>query len=206
SFLAASRGHLAALQWLHARSGCPLSSLALRTAVSGGHLHVADWLLEAQEGHQQGGQRRLSPSLLARVAGSGDMRAVRWVHERLAAAGDGDVVRPEEDALVRGAQGGCEEVLEWLVEQGCPWGESGRPYQSAAQQGDMATLRCLRRLGCPWGPSRDTFTACVRLRARLPVLRWLLQEGCPVDWGAATGAALGRQEYEDEQAWLREQQ
>ncbi|GLC77372.1 hypothetical protein PLESTF_001926400 [Pleodorina starrii] len=49
-----------------------------------------------------------------------------------------------------GAKSGCKEVLEWLVERGCPFPLDGGAYLKAAFNGDLAMLRCLHRLGCPW--------------------------------------------------------
>ncbi|KXZ48080.1 hypothetical protein GPECTOR_30g175 [Gonium pectorale] len=96
----------------------------------------------------------------------------------------------------------------------------GEPYFVACVTGDLATARCLRRLGVPWGPDGQVFldaAAAGHATAPLPLLRWLLEEGCPVDydvmleWGASTPQRaakvllllmehLGRQELEhDEQ-------
>ncbi len=66
-------------------------------------------------------------------------------------------------------------------------------------------LRRLRRLGCPWDPSGDTFTEAVMPTCgrgvgvrkhvwgySLPVLQWLVAEGCPVEWRAAKERAEER--------------
>lgn len=69
--------------------------------------------------------------------------------------------------------------------------DNGLPYTMACEYGDIAMLRCLRRVGCAWGPRCSAFVheACP---SRLPVLRALLQLGCPVQWEAALAAARGR--------------
>ncbi|KXZ55295.1 hypothetical protein GPECTOR_3g430 [Gonium pectorale] len=111
------------------------------------------------------------------------------------------------NAYSAAAKAGCEAALEWLVEQGCPMEESGQPYIKACRNGDMATLRCLRRLGVvPWGPVGRVFVR-VAMAVIDPVplrqLRWLLQQGCPLDYKATEqwlAAPLGVQH----QQWARE--
>ncbi|GLC52403.1 hypothetical protein PLESTB_000625400 [Pleodorina starrii] len=50
-------------------------------------------------------------------------------------------------AIPNGAESGCEEALEWLVERGCPFPLDGGAYFKAAFNGDLAMPRCLHRLG-----------------------------------------------------------
>ncbi|PNG99394.1 hypothetical protein TSOC_014830, partial [Tetrabaena socialis] len=81
------------------------------------------------------------------------------------------------------------------------------PYLKAADNCDIHTLACLRRLGCPWLPLNrkgGTFSYALRQDCRLPVLRWLLELGCPVDWRSAKKST----EYRDDDAfsWLKEEQ
>lgn len=64
--------------------------------------------------------------------------------------------------------------------------ENGKSYIEASCNGDLAVARCLRRLGVPWGPPGRVFLAIARglstWTASWPMLRWLLQEGCPVEY------------------------
>ncbi len=88
----------------------------------------------------------------------------------------------------------------------------GEPYLVVGRHGDFATLRCLRRLGCPWGEGRGAGGAlcraiCIGSRGRgcrLEVLQWMVAEGCPVDWRAATERAAQRRDPEV-RSWFEEQ-
>ncbi len=91
--------------------------------------------------------------------------------------------RPGWDLLVAAAEGGCEALLEWLVEQhpGCleASGSGVSPYASAAARGDLGTLTALRRLGVPWG-ERGVVVWAVRNGCSGRALRWLVEQGAPV--------------------------
>ncbi|PNH00005.1 hypothetical protein TSOC_014194, partial [Tetrabaena socialis] len=76
--------------------------------------------------------------------------------------------------------------------------DDGEPLAQAAAQGSVSMLRCLRRLGCPWRPDGGTMTRAVAacrgqdsaaVQDSCRGLRWLLDQGCPVDWTAAESAA-----------------
>ncbi|GFR44591.1 hypothetical protein Agub_g5869 [Astrephomene gubernaculifera] len=182
--LAAERGHLEALQLLHAR-GCLATDASnkvlrdvMRCAVEGGRVAVVEWLVQVA-----GLDVLRSPHLLERAAGAGSAVLMRMVHE----AGEGEGAALTADVFYQAVISGCEEAVEWLAERGCPVVAPRQvihctPYVVAARQGDMAMLRCLRRVGCPWQGS-ETFT-CVRYDSSLPIVRWMVEEGCPVDWAA----------------------
>ncbi|KAG2492098.1 hypothetical protein HYH03_009590 [Edaphochlamys debaryana] len=160
------------------------------------------------------------------AAWSGDVSLVRWLREHqwggLGRANAGDGPGGSEgtsappmfldwspqllhDLWGEAASSGCEELLELLLEWGCPLpvhepGEASHVWPAAAWKHDVRTLRVLRRLGggtgMPWG-SDGTFAACVWREgsswgASLGILQWLLAEGCPVDWGRAESAARER--------------
>lgn len=59
----------------------------------------------------------------------------------------------------------------------CPQ-EQDNAYAFAARNGDLRTLGVLRQLGCPWSNKTFSWACCF---ASLPVLRWMVAEGCPVD-------------------------
>ncbi len=90
--------------------------------------------------------------------------------------------RPEWIDLKDAANGGCEALLEWLVEQhpGCMEGAGGgAPYIEACRVGDLGTLTALRRLGVPWGTA-DMLLQAVQGFLETPVLHWLVEQGAPV--------------------------
>ncbi|KXZ49622.1 hypothetical protein GPECTOR_20g479 [Gonium pectorale] len=51
-----------------------------------------------------------------------------------------------DKALVGAAESGCEEAVEWLVERGCPLAGAKKAYGAAYRSGDLAMQRCLRWL------------------------------------------------------------
>ncbi len=103
--------------------------------------------------------------------------------------------------------GGCEALLEWMVQEhpGCfaSYCDYTGAYVSAASHGDRGTLEALRRLGVPWS-LEDTLAAAVRDRCGVPALRWLMEQRMPVDWEADMDRSLCLADYDEEvQEWLR---
>ncbi len=72
-------------------------------------------------------------------------------------------------------------------------------------------LHALPRLGFRWQPPDDVFMALVRERGydgsncSIPLLAWLLEAGCPVDWPATlTAAEENGARIPVVKAWLQE--
>ncbi|KXZ41486.1 hypothetical protein GPECTOR_438g320 [Gonium pectorale] len=189
--VAAQAGHLAALQALHAAGSAISVTKCAIAAASGGHLHVLTWLLEGQWGMLVE-RLMMEEALIVAAAESGSVELLAWLRQH-GCPWDCEV-------LLAAVKSGCEAALEWLVQQGCPmevseaagvgivWWvrEDGFPYTVACRDGDLAMARCLRRLGVPWGPAGRVIREVAewttsRPVASLPVVRWLLQEGYPVD-------------------------
>ncbi|PNH06930.1 hypothetical protein TSOC_006646, partial [Tetrabaena socialis] len=202
---AAGAGQLASLQALHAHGSTLLAPAACFTAVAssarGGHLPVVAWLREQQLVSIASLQRR--SSLLLEATKSGSVELLAWLRDLNCPWG--------ADNFPCAAEAGSEEVLEWLVAQGCPMqeprGRDDDPYLTAARQGDWGTLACLRRLGFPWRALNwggGTFVNAVWEGCAVPILRRLLELGCPVDWGSAIEKAA----FVDAGvlAWLQEEQ
>ncbi len=86
-------------------------------------------------------------------------------------------------AACEAASAGCEATLEALVGMGMleRYGEglAASWYISAAQNGDRGTLACLVRLGVPmgWG----LLVEALKRGTALPGLRWLVEQGAPLD-------------------------
>ncbi|GLC45466.1 hypothetical protein PLESTM_001738800 [Pleodorina starrii] len=198
---AARRGHLAVLQCLHA-SGFPVNTrFVAEEAARAGHLPLVEWAVEGLGVAPADG----TDSLLDCAAASGNLELMTWVHVRGWASGPW--------AIPNGAESGCEEALEWLVERGCPFPLDGGAYLGAALNGDLAMLRCLHRLGCPWGPPGELLADCIRNVVSVALLQCLLDLGCPEpDWDAAVKLAEHRpprglrERHAALLAWLGEEQ
>ncbi|GLC46989.1 hypothetical protein PLESTM_002004100 [Pleodorina starrii] len=107
--IATDRGHLAVLQYLHA-SGLPVNTRSVaEEAARAGDLPLVAWAVEGLGVAPADGE----DSLLDCAATSGNLELMTWLHARGWALGP--------TAISNGAERGCEEVLEWLVERGCPF-------------------------------------------------------------------------------------
>ncbi|GLC46499.1 hypothetical protein PLESTB_000333100 [Pleodorina starrii] len=178
--VAARQGRLAVLQYLHA-SGLRINTrYVAEGAARAGHLPLVVWAVEGLGVAPADGAARL----LDCAAASGNLELMTWLHVR------GWALGPR--AIPNGAESGCEEALEWLVERGCPFPLDGGAYLGAASNGDLAMLRYLHRLGCPWGPPGELLEYCIRNEASVAVLQCLLDLGCPEpDWDAAVKLVEG---------------
>ncbi|GLC48756.1 hypothetical protein PLESTB_000133400 [Pleodorina starrii] len=198
---AARQGHLAVLQYLHAR-GVRIQPLSVAVeAARAGLLPLVAWAVEVLGVAPADS----ATTLLDHAARSGNLELMAWLHVR------GWALRLS--AIPDGAASGCEEALEWLVERGCPFPLDGGAYHVAAGKGDLAMLRCLHRLGCPWGPPGKLLADCIRIGVSVDsvaVLQCLLDLGCPeMDWDAAVKLVEDRAQRERHAAllaWLGEQQ
>ncbi|KXZ43749.1 hypothetical protein GPECTOR_81g198 [Gonium pectorale] len=187
------RCDLEVLQWLRQR-GCPLDAAkvaALATAAAqNGQLPVLAWAVEELGAPVQ------SAALMDAAAASGRVELMAWLRER------GCPWSADTFNITAGM--GCELALEWLVERGCPMPDDGGPFMMAAEHNDLATLRCLARLGCPWGPASGAgavFESCLHpFCMLLPVLRYLVELGCPVT--AEDCLRLAPQANEEVREWL----
>ncbi|PNH07972.1 Ankyrin repeat domain-containing protein [Tetrabaena socialis] len=190
---AARRGNVAVMQVLHAH-GALSGQSAVEAAAGGGHLHAVAWLVETL-----GADVALTVATFACAAAGRSRELLVWLRERNCPW--------DEDCFRSAAGNGSEEQLEWLAEHGCPMPVDGLLYAWAAIDGQLGMLRCLRRLGCPWSPDGRTFACAVGWARGFEeqlgrALGWLLDEGCPVDWGEAEAIAVD----EALKQWLRAQQ
>ncbi|KXZ45040.1 hypothetical protein GPECTOR_59g648 [Gonium pectorale] len=191
---AATGGHLAVLQALHA-AGWPenIAADCARTAASHGHLHVLAWLVETFGAEAV----EMDTGLFNAAAASGSVPLMAWLRERGCGWGRG--------ALTAAAESGCEEAVEWLLARGCPVEQDDvTSLMCACCNGDLAMARLLRRLGVPWGPAGHLVSGAAQ-NAPLPMLRWLLEEGCPIgDYEAARRGAEQRASGREEALELLE--
>ncbi|KXZ46536.1 hypothetical protein GPECTOR_42g743 [Gonium pectorale] len=186
-------GDLEALQALHA-AGWELRdpSFYAFMAARRGHLHVLTWLHETLGAEAV----EIDAVLLSAAAYSGSVEAMAWLRERGCEWGC--------SCISNAAGSGCEEAVEWLVAQGCRIEAYGYAYTAACRKGDLAMARLLRRLGVPWGPAGEVVLQALR-DSPLPMLRWLLEAGCPVgDYEAARTAVAERPSGREEALELLE--
>ncbi len=178
--------------WLAREAKCPWDDSTLGAVIchwpSGSKgrtalLPVVRALVEAGCPHgaapTAGGEQCYTAGSLNEAAARGGLPLLRYLHEEVGLGfGPG--------TMAEAARGGCEAVLEWLVEAGCGPG-TGYPYVRAAAHGDLATLCCLHRLGVPFGDAswlREVTDASVwdprAVRcAPLAAFRWMVERGAP---------------------------
>ncbi len=171
-------GDLAAVRWLAGEMG-----------VSAAGLYIVD-MLRAWPKETAAHSRDLREALQLLVGAGCDWHS--YLHCYAAAQGDLALAqylqqqcpdwRPDGNVVAPAAQGGCEALLEWLVEQpGCRTGTAvhASPYIMAAKHGDRGTLAALRRLGVPWERD-DLVLGALWTGCPLPAARWLSEQGAPV--------------------------
>ncbi len=114
---------------------------------------------------------------------------------------------PDGKAVVPAAMGGCEALLEWVVEEPDNLFDTAvhaSPYIVAAKRGDRGTLAALRRLGVPWELEDLVFKALYSL-CPLPAVRWLAEQGAPVgSKGDMEKVVKWRLMGEEPEAWLKD--
>ncbi len=220
---AAGSGSIPLVSWLLDR-GCPTSPQAYVEASRHGKLRMMVWLSDHADRCPRGDFRRDSlPKPFETAVKAAELEAVasmpgvtegckggqesvgnallRWA----ALAGHVELVRelveqrgmePRWDTLAAAARGGCEEVIELLLQM-----DSVRPgptwisYLCAGRNADYATMCYLRRMGLRW--DAEALQLAVVWRLTPPVMRWMVQQGAPWD-GAAVSSALAEEEGESE--------
>ncbi|PNH08941.1 hypothetical protein TSOC_004465 [Tetrabaena socialis] len=140
---AAASGSIQIMEWLHER-GCPWGASTFVRAVAKRNLQAMGWL------HERGCPWDARAFKAATSVAVGGVELLAWLHARGCLW---------DASVLESAAAACNTAqLEWLVAQGCPMPDIGRPYESAARNKDMPTLRCLKRLGFPIVPGCATFT------------------------------------------------
>lgn len=128
------------------------------------------------------------------------------VMKAAAAAGDlsvvvyaGEMHAPQDQTAVYAAcKNGHLDVVDWLVGSGCPWKEQnegdqphvgGKACSSAAKGGHLHVLQFLRsqHVNAKWNGKTPMKAA---ERGHLEVLRWAIENRCPVDAYTYHGAAM----------------
>ncbi|PNW78622.1 hypothetical protein CHLRE_09g389500v5 [Chlamydomonas reinhardtii] len=194
---------------------------ALKVLASAGRLEGVRWLVE--EFAEKGGQDSetanswkiaLTSEVFADALTSGSLPLLRWLLAKGWSAEDPpagapkrrkDPVASVEEAWVSAADLGNEEIMEWLASEAqVPFLADGEPYVRAAKRADQLMLDCLKRVGCPL--PAEALTGALAWGVPLPILRWLVDQGCPVDWPDALAAARLRLRPPGALEWLEELQ
>ncbi len=171
-------GHVAVADWLVDEAGCPLPSEETREAL----MHV--WLAAAEGGHVEalrwlrGRGLPVYGQSAEQAAKSGQLEALRVLHTECGAV-------LTEKLFVEAAGSRSVPTTAWLLQAGCPMGPGA--YVSAARVGDADMVAWLaQEAGCPLG--RLTAASIVRewpqAMPNRPGLHWAMEvlvgAGCPL--------------------------
>lgn len=160
---AASRGHLHIVRWAR-EHGCPWSDRATLRAAEGGFLEVARWLTS------QGCP--LHRRIVAHAAQRGHAPLVLWALAQGA--------RHDHRLMDASASAGSIELLTWGKENRYPY--DSFTTVAAAKHGQLEALKWLRTtVNCPWTTATTT---CAAHFGHFAVLRWAVDNGCPIDFDA----------------------
>lgn len=159
---AARGGHLATLEWLHARK-CTSENVCLEAAAAG-HIHVLEWARD----HEHTWRRDFSSA----AARNGHVGVLQWIR---ANGLTWDCVIYEAAAA-----GGRVNVLSWLASEGyvehCAL--TNNVCENAARGPHLEALKWAREHGYPWG--RTCYLASYH--GHLELLQWACAHGCdPTD-------------------------
>ncbi len=150
-------------------------------------------LLEVLRMHQDTVLHDNGELMLIFAAGRSDVALLRYLHQEL-----GFGLGPR--VLAEAAGGGCEVVMEWLVDRGCAAGVEHRLldgcYWAAGWCGNLAALECLRRLGVPW--SEGLLLEAVEHGLPQPVVQWLWGQGARI---SGERLKVARQVVEGRPGW-----
>ena len=143
--------------------------------------------------------RRLGPRSLASLAGAGRGCAaavaatalMRWAKITKRTPPGRYTHLPRlcvKEACSYAAGGGNREVLEWLLNTGCPW--EATTTSASASGGHLEVVKWLRNHGCPW----NTWTCAYAAEGgHLAVLQWAREHGCPWSLDTCDYAAMAGQ-------------
>ena len=79
-------------------------------------------------------------------------------------------------------------LLEFLLDDGCPWSITFEECRAAASRGDLTTLVWLRQKGFMWD---EKTPVCAAIHGHLDVIRYCSQNSCPMDDETFVYAFLG---------------
>ncbi len=219
---AAGSRSLPTVQWL-LQAGCPVSPQAYRNAALAGDTTMLRWLactadcpvgdgigtavVRCQPGSRS--SEDLEAAVRALVAAGCEPNGVLSI-DNAAVTGHASLVRYLHDecgvqfgpcTLAYGAAGGCFQVIEYLVSEGCRTAAEGgvlQPYEEVLRTADLAILTCLRELNVPWDDPKRIECWAYDIAER-PIKAWLVRESAYTAQqiryvGEEQGAAAGQEE------------
>ncbi len=226
---AAEAGSLAVLIWLRGLGldlGQADCHVVLGAALRGGHVAVADWLVDeagcplpsdedqgdpvwmaaAEGGHVEalrwllGRGLPVYPWSVLQAAEAGHLEAVRFLHAQFGAELTEEDTR--ENMFADAAGSGSLPTAAWLLQAGCPMGPDA--YLLAARAGDADMVVWLAgEARCPWGHGTlsrviDLWPGAVSSRPGLHrAVEVLLGAGCKPADGAASSCVAAAAEHGD---------
>ena len=180
----------------------PVFPSVLIASARWGRVDVLEWLAGEEELPEELPER--DSELIARVAGrGGQLRVLQWLENR------NPQWKPHPELCLDAAMGGHLEIIKWARERGVPWDGGRRSWQgnfirdaarhhdvlkwalehghpphpdvcyTAARNDSLATLKLARRHGCGWDGDTLSYIAR-RATGGLELIRWALEQGCPV--------------------------
>ncbi len=173
---AAEGGHLAVLQWARA-NGCKWDEYTGYMAASRGHLEVLQWVLA--NGDPLYGYGQYEQKYTCEGAAEGGHLEILQLARNYGCPWNANTCR-------MAASGGHLEVLQWAHANGCPW--DAETCSAAARGGHLEVLQWARANGCPW--SEQTCLAAAG-GGHLETLQWARANGCPWNAGTCSCAAVG---------------
>ncbi|WZN59600.1 ankyrin repeat protein [Chloropicon roscoffensis] len=166
-----------------------------RSAASGGDLATIKWL------RSKG--KLFDHFCVMDAAGRGHLEAIKEMR-RSKAPGTGESARARWNcgAVATAAEGGHVEVLQWLRQNGCPWGNS--TCYNAARGGHLDALKWARSQDppCPWGYMTCAYAA---QGGHLEVLKWARSQDPPCPWSAVTCSEAADGGHLEFLKWARSQ-
>lgn len=157
--IAFKHGHLDSTKWLIAH-GAKVPATACAMAAAGGHLEM---LMFARENGGAWGD------CMMEAARNGHLHLLEWAHSKGASL--------HSDICEEAAAGGHLCVLQWARSRNCPW-KSPLVLIAAASAGHLSILEWCLENSAEW--SSQVSSAAAR-NGHFPVVRWLSQNGCPLD-------------------------
>lgn len=186
--IAAEKGQLEILQWLH-ELGCDFSSERFCTAAAkSGHLDVVRWLpsvgCDWKDSTFAWAVKGDHVKVVKYMIDNG-FKMADWTIDGAAQWGSMDTLQllhsmnfkfnNNDDVISNAAFGGHLNIIRWALNLGVCL--TYRPCYYAAAGGQLDTLKWLRAKGCPWGYLTTTYAKTEEIYS------YAVHNGCPVEEG-----------------------